>query len=189
MPRKPLTTAQRDLAAAYLPLARSLAKPYKARFPRLRAEFDSAAGLGVTQAARKFDAACGLRFATYARHRITFAMRDVLREALPLGFRESHRGPMTATIMHWRWLEWNAAEFLVHLQGAPAPGAAMETAEFLPALCRKLPARHAAVIRAMYIDGLDQHQTAAALGRGQSRISAIHAEALVLLRHELARPA
>ncbi len=90
--RAPLTAEQQDLAVRYLPLARSLARPFKMSWPGSRDEFESAANLALIEAAGSFDPGRNVKFATFARHRIWGALRDVQRGLLPLGWRCDAQG-------------------------------------------------------------------------------------------------
>ena len=74
-----LTKRRQELAAKYWPLARNLAKRFKAAYPKYVDEFDSAASVRLVECAGAFDRAHGIAFATYARHRIIWALRDVER--------------------------------------------------------------------------------------------------------------
>ncbi len=86
-----LTREQRKLAADYWPLALSLARPFKLRFPDLADDFDSAVAFALIGCARRYDGR--INFATYARHRMIGSLlsllvhrrRGVSVEAGPLG--------------------------------------------------------------------------------------------------------
>ena len=64
--RAPLSAGQQTLALRYLPLARKLARPFKAAWPALRDDFDSAACLALVEAASSFDPERNVKFATFA---------------------------------------------------------------------------------------------------------------------------
>src|SRR5690349_18923074 len=85
--RSPLTAAQQELALRFLPLARSLARPFKMSWPSLRDDFESAACLALVESAEAFEPERNIKFITFARHRIWGALRDVQRSVLPLGWR------------------------------------------------------------------------------------------------------
>ena len=179
MARKPLTEAQQDLAARYLPLARSIARPYKARWPRLKEDFESAAGMALVEAAEAFDPSRNVRFATFARHRIRGALRDVLRKTVPMGFyrypgRIPVVGPMPANLpeRHAR---------VIGIQEEPPIDEAIEAVEAVESWLRKLPARHAAACRQIYLHGKSQLEAGRILGITQSRLSYMHAEAMSIL--------
>jgi hypothetical protein len=77
--RKPLTPEQQGMAERYISLARSLAKPYKRRWPSEWEELDSAALFALVEAVEAFDPSRGVPFGTFARIRILGALRDVCR--------------------------------------------------------------------------------------------------------------
>jgi DNA-directed RNA polymerase specialized sigma24 family protein len=65
-------------------------------------------------------------------------------------------------------------------------GEEYEEIEFLESCFRKLPAKHAAACRAIYIDGKNQGEAADAVGCSKSRLSNLHREALGLINDSLA---
>lgn len=71
-----LTVEQQQLVTQYLPLARSLAKPYRRRWPNHADEFESDAVYALIGAARRFDAARRVAFGHFARMRILGALKD-----------------------------------------------------------------------------------------------------------------
>src|SRR4051794_23814280 len=86
--RRPLTPRRQELAAAYLPLARRLARPYKQLRPEAREDYESAACYALVEAAESFNRRLGVKFATFASYRITGALREVQRKRTPLGYRD-----------------------------------------------------------------------------------------------------
>ncbi len=176
--RKPLTRAQQDLALKYLPLARSLAKPYKLSWPSSRDDFESAACLALVEAAEAFEPERNVKFATFARHRIWGALRDVQRGMVALGWRcdakhAPHVGGMPRDPeRHGR---------VLGLEHDNPVGSEMEAGETVEALLRRLPARHASACRQIYLNGKSQHEAARDLGCSQSRLSYIHREAMAIL--------
>ena len=77
-PRAPLTEDQRELAVQYLPLAQGIAQQLKT--PAAEGdELKSTAYLALVEAARTFDPARNVNFATYAQHRIRGALLDSQR--------------------------------------------------------------------------------------------------------------
>ncbi len=81
--RRPLTDEQRELAAGYTALASLVANDQIERRPSLlgplRDEVRAAAFDGLIDAAQKFRAGRGIKFSTYARHRIRGAIQDWMR--------------------------------------------------------------------------------------------------------------
>ena len=176
--RAPLTPAQQDLAMRYLPLARSLAKPYKASWPASRDEFESAACLALVEAAESFDPARNVKFATFARHRIWGALRDVQRGMIALGWRcDAAHAPTVGSLP--RDVEQHG--HVLGVQPEEPVGAALEAIDEIEGWLRKLPARHAAACREIYLRGKTQHEAARSMGFSQSRLSCIHREAMIFM--------
>ena len=176
--RTPLNEAQRDLAARYLPLARSLARPLKRAWPEACDEFESAACLALVEAAEAFEAGRGVRFATFARHRIRGALRDVQRKMVILGWR--------ADVTHApqiQCLRYNSEDRGRILGAEPDPpvGTQLEMAEEVEDWLKKLPPKHAAACRELYLNERTQMEAADAIGCSQSRLSYMHREALAML--------
>jgi RNA polymerase sigma factor (sigma-70 family) len=175
----PLSPDRSELAARYLPFARKIAKPYKDNWPRDPDEFDSAVCLALVEAAQSFDPGRNIKFATYARHRIWGALRDVQRDMVLAGWRsDREHAPGFLSLLP------RAEEYGRLMLTTPDPrvGEELERAELLESWLKKLPAHYAAACRAIYLRGETQAQAAAALGTSKSRISAWLKEALVILR-------
>ncbi len=162
MRRGPLTADQQDLAARYLPLARSLSQPFWRAWPSSYEEFDSAACLGLVEAARTFDPTRGVKFGTFVRHRILGSLRDVQRGLMAP--RPRRRGKDTPAA-----------------NPPPDVGAELEASDEVVSLLRQLPRRHAAACRGIYLEAKTQNEVARDLGCSQSRLSVIHRESLAML--------
>jgi RNA polymerase sigma factor (sigma-70 family) len=176
--RTPLTDEQRDLAERYLPLARALAKPLKETWPIARDEFESAACMALVEAAEAYEAGRGVRFATFARHRIRGALRDVQRKMVILGWRKDvNRAPSVQALCY-------SSEQHGRILGAEADspvGAELEMAEEVEVWLRKLPPKHAAACRELYLNDRTQVEAAEAIGCSQSRLSYMRREAIAML--------
>ena len=176
--RMRLNNDQRDLAERYLPLARALAKPLKAAWPGAWDEFESAACMALVEAAGAYEPERGVKFGTFARHRIRGALRDVQRKMVALGWRSdaSHApnvgGMNDETETHGRILNSEP--------DAPV-GSMLEAEEEIDTLLRRLPSRHAAACRELYLMGKTQVEAARAIGCSQSRLSSVHREAIAML--------
>jgi RNA polymerase sigma factor (sigma-70 family) len=182
--RRPLTPDQQALAARYLPLARSLARPLKAAWPDSRDEFESVACLALVQAAESFDPARGFAFATFARYRIAGALRDALRHRVPYGWRdEAEHAPARFSLFPHAE---ESGRVLVAEPDLPI-GSELEAIEAGEGWLRKLPPKHAAALRRIYLHGETHAQAAAVLGLSASRIAFMHREALDLLRESAGR--
>lgn len=161
----PLSSSQSDLAARYIPLATRMARRFRYVFPRERPDFRSAAYLGLCQAARRFDPAVGVDFATYARHWIDGAMRrhrahvwDGRPEHLPADILDTAR-PV--------WSDLDDRDAAIDL-------------------IRRLPGKHRHLCRLLYLDGLDRRAAARVMGLSKARVSRLHNEAMRLMRRQAA---
>jgi len=173
-------------------MARKLAKSFKAQFPSHRDEFDSAAMLGLVEAAQAWDPARNVVFSTFARQRVLGSLLDVQRRMIPRGFAADPEhapvvtslssGPVAFVLEHedtrWRLLRlrnWRIDE------KQPPPDKSLSDREDLDAWLRQLPARHASILHALCVEGLTQQETARRLGLCQSRVCVLRREALSLL--------
>lgn len=196
--RRPLTPDRQALAERYYPLALALARPLKRSFPADRDEFESAAGLALVEAAESYDPRFGVKFPTFARHRISGALRDVQRNRIPGGYRDDpeaapsvlstspavdedgycHEAPA------YRLLWQDHIEDPANIVGAePAPpvGFEFDEEDAVEHWLRKLPTRHAEALRRIYLHGDTHARAGAALGLSASRIAFMHREALAML--------
>lgn len=176
--RTPLNNVQQVLAARYVPMAKSLAKPLKTAWPVEGEEFESAAMLALVEAAQSYDPTRNVKFATFARYRIWGALRDVQRSLIMSGWRGDMENAPAITS-----LTYDAEEngrVLGTEQDRPA-GEEFEALEFVENCLRKLPAKHAAACRHIYLEGKSQVEAAEALGCSKSRLSYLHKEALELI--------
>jgi RNA polymerase sigma factor for flagellar operon FliA len=202
-----LTTSQQELAAKYTPYARSIAGKFTSRCwdhsPSMRDEYTSVALMALSESARSFDPARGVKFATWAGTRIRYAMLDRRRAMVPLGF----RGREGLQPWVYGFIEAEDVELATHFVGGPwvnpedryvrdanlyggtlgrprTPTRAEidESREVVEELCRHLPANHEKVVRLIYLGGMTQDETAKAVGYSKSRVSVLHAEAIEILR-------
>lgn len=179
MPRKPMTAAQQDLAARFVPLARHLARPLQRAWPSLREDLESAALAGLVEAAQAFDPGRGVRFATFARLRIGGALRDVQRRSAMKGW----RADPSAAPERMGLAPDSELQGTVLLAGAAAPpDEDLDARDAVEGWLRKLPPRHAAAMRRLYLHGENQAVAAAAVGCSQSRLCVLHRESLAMLR-------
>lgn len=176
--RRPLTPARQRLAERFLPLAYAIAHPHIRAWPWVGDEFESAANMALVEAAESFDPKRNVRFATYARHRIQGALRDVKRRMTPGGWRSdpSHApaiGPLSDNPETWGRI--------IGAEPDPPVDEALETSDEIDQLLRRLPRRHAEACRRIYLQGKTQAEAARELGCSQSRLSCMHREALTML--------
>jgi RNA polymerase sigma factor (sigma-70 family) len=171
--RKPLTPEGQGLADRYVPLARSLARPFWRGWPRQRDEFESAATLALVEAAEAFDMGRNVGFATFARRRIVGSLLDTrarLKGARGTGRRTiiPEPGPLPS-------------EDRLPTRTA-TDEQALEDEDQFDLWMRRLPRQYARACRLIYQDGLQQSAAAAEMGLSQSRVSSLHSTALAMLR-------
>lgn len=174
--RKPLNAEQQALATRYLPLARALALPLKMTWPSARDEFASAAMLGLVEAAESFDPERDVKFATFARHRIRGALRDVQRRLVALGWRcDAANAPrIYGDVVESR------GRVLGVEPDAPV-GTEMEARDEIEHRLKALPPRTAQALRLIYLCRCTQGEAARRIGCSQSRMSFLHQEGLAML--------
>jgi RNA polymerase sigma factor (sigma-70 family) len=175
---KPLSEAQQELAAKFLPLARSLARPLKEMFAIWRDEFESAACLALVEAARSFDPSRNIQFATFARFRIRGALVDVGRVMGLSGWeKEEDDAPGVVTLT-----PYNEEHGQVLVASNPPPvGSELDDVDAVEHLLHKLPKKHATVCRMQYLYGKTQSEIASMLGCSQTEVTRLHLKALELL--------
>lgn len=187
-----LSPAKQDLAAEYLPLALALARPLKHAWAVAHDEFESAALMALVEAARVYDNTRKVRFATFARHRVRGALRDVQRSLALKGFRQDPNAPDAPRLLSLQLSVGSNAEprvrFVLAEEREDNPETVVDETDALEAWLRKLPRRHAAACREIYLNDCTQAEAAHRLGCSQSRLSYMHHEALVMLRRGLGLP-
>ncbi len=173
-----MTEEQQELAAQYLPLARSLAKPLKEIFSQWRDEFESAACMALVEAARSFDPSRNIQFATFARFRIRGALVDVGRGMGLDGFEDNPEdapGMVSLT-------PYNEEHGKVLIAVSPPPvGSEFEDIDAVEHILRKLPKKHATVCRLHYLYGKTQSEIAGTLACSQAEVTRLHKKALEFL--------
>lgn len=177
--RTPLTNEQQGLANRYVPMAKSLAKPLKISWPMEREEFESAALLALVEAAQSYDPSRNVKFATFARYRIWGALRDVQRGLITAGYRgDVAHAPSVSSLF------FDAEEHgrLLGTEPDGPVGAEFDAIEFVEHWLRKLPAKHAAACREIYLNDRSQGEAANLVGCSKSRLSYLHKESLELLK-------
>ncbi len=176
--RQRLTPDQQELAASHVPLARSLAKPMKEKWPLEIEEFDSAACYALVEAAQSFNADRNVKFATFARIRIIGALSDTQREIFSRKYERDMPNART-----YRYVPGGEEKGILMMTSQDAPVAdQVDAVEEVEHWLRKLPSRLALACREVYLKDRTQLQVAKALGCSKSRVSVLHAEALDLLR-------
>ena len=176
--RSPLTAPQQDLAVKYLPMARSLARPYKMSWPAHRDDFESAACGALVESAGTYDPSRNVKFSTFARHRIWGSLRDVQRSLVALGWRcDPKHAPLITSLPR----DPEGKGRVLGGDSLPPVGQEFDDIEAIEHMFEALPERHALACRQVYLHGKSQYQAAAALGCSQPRFSFIHREAISIL--------
>lgn len=190
----PLTPDRQKVAAAHLPLARSMAAPFTAAYPRWGHDFESAACMGLVEAARYFDPSCNIRFATFARSRIAGSLKDALVHLRRMGLAGASRvapgqfpgfaslkGEMRG-LGPWWLSRPNRRESSSHVDAvswsSPHEVDLDDAAEHL---LRKLPGRHAQALRIVALEGKTQAEAARAMGCSSAQISRLIGQSRSLL--------
>lgn len=171
--RSPLSADQQLMASQHLSIARVLARQHSKRCGLDADELEGTASLALVEAAQTYNPARGIRFGTYARHRIDGAIRDSIRVMLTER-RASEKKDFeddeypTRTRMGRFRFEDRDRDFVD----------AVDTVENW---LKKLPPQHAAACRQIYVEGLPQVKAADWLACSKSRLSALHKEAIAML--------
>ena len=176
---EPLTEEQRKLALRFLPLARSLAKPLKMLFRQWKDEFESAAALALVEAARSFDPARKIKFATFARFRIRGALVDVGRGMGLAGWEGEDSDDVPGVVTLTPFNEEHG-QVLVAV-AAPPVGSEFEDIDAVEQWLRKLPKKHASVCRQYYLYGKTQSEIAEGMGCSQAEVTRLHKKSIELL--------
>lgn len=179
----PLTEEQQRLAADNIHLARRIARPYKTACPRLRDDIESAAMLGLLYAATRYDSSLGFAFSTCAWSRIRGTVLNVIR------FDCGGLGGASAMCMSDRRPRCLTTPNPGNLKGSrplacgsiPRVAREMLDADAVDDIVRKLPAKHAKVLKAIALGGLSQQETAARLNCSQTEVSRLIRESRQLL--------
>lgn len=161
-------------------LARVMARVQARRYPRWRDDWESAAYLGLVQAAQMFDPTRGVKFDTFARPRIAGSMLDARRGLGPAGWKRIRlQGPAPRT----KTLDCDVAD-----RGASSVGTDLERSDDFDALVRHLYPGERVVIRLRYFEDLSQDEIAQRIGCSQANVSHRHTRGLAVLRERLTPP-
>ncbi|HTN76839.1 MAG TPA: sigma-70 family RNA polymerase sigma factor [Pirellulaceae bacterium] len=206
--------SRQELMSKYLGLVRALAWKIHRKLPK-HVDVEELVGyghLGLAEAAKSFDESRGLKFSTFAYHRIRGSIFDGLAEMNWFRAADYHAGsyehsaeppdppgpdgapPERASLTQQRSKVFSLAQMEAS-QGdsisdgdAPAPGSRMEQREVedrLSAFISKLPAQTQQMIRWVYYDGMTLKEVAERMGHDKSWASRLHASALRHLQQAL----
>lgn len=175
-PKPPLDDAQRALTLQYLPLARAMAGRVARKWPAGSDDFQSAAFLGLVEAAQAFDPNRGVSFATFARRRVQGALIDAQRSLLIKGWRGTSKiRPRFVQLEE----DSEARGRVVGAQDDRPVGAELEAAEAVEHWLEKLPARDSAALRLIHLDGKTQAEAAALVGCSPATIHRLNRETVL----------
>jgi RNA polymerase sigma factor (sigma-70 family) len=180
--RVPLTAEQQNLAMKYIPMAKALAKPLRLSWPGRGEEFHSEALLALVQAAQSFDASWNVKFATFARYRIWGALRDVQRGMVLDYLKSNIECPAPFGSLH---PESEELGIIIGAEPDRHIGEELEAVDFVEQWLKKIPPKHAAACREIYLNDRSQGEAATHLGCCKSRLSTLHSEALEYLKDTL----
>lgn len=176
----PLTQEQQELATHYLPLARALAGRMRYAWPGAQDEFESAALLALVEAAQSFDPTRGVKFTTFAHHRIWGALRDLRREL----YSQGGRGDVANSQFHRFQGLGSDPESHGRVIGAEPDepvGTEMENLDAIENWIRLLPRTHSLAFRHIYLDGKTKEETARLVGCSKAYLTRLHQEAITWL--------
>jgi RNA polymerase sigma factor for flagellar operon FliA len=145
--------------------------------------------IGLIQAVDRFDQARGLKFRTYAQHRIWGAMQDLLRDEDPLSRLERRRVRASAPALSATGHGTPPAtvsldQIPIRCLASPAQPAFTLRAEVREAR-RSLSPRENRVIELLYDFGWQSREVAREMRVNESRISQIKTRAIARLRFQL----
>jgi RNA polymerase sigma factor (sigma-70 family) len=183
------------LAADHFEWARRIAAKLTANLPAFADEAESAALLGLWEAARNFDASRGLKFKTFAGPRVVGAIKDAMRAGQPKGLRSRRKDrdresePATINEYDLAWdTEGRSSGNLALVPSGDGPvGWEIEYDDEVTALSRRLPREQQRAFRASYLDcrGRTMKGAGVVVGMSESRVSQIHTFASVALRESI----
>ena len=191
----PRQAAARETAIVQnLDIVNNLARRLRRRVPACVTldDLTSAGTIGLIKAVDRFDGSRGLKFRTYAQHRILGAMLDFLRAEDPLSRTERRRvcesAPMsnTPTTISLDQLPAPVVNRLVAIEDRAAD--ALLVREEVRKIRQCLSARENRVMTLLFESGWQNRQVAADLKVNESRISQIKQRALAKLRVALELP-
>lgn len=182
------SSARENAILQNLDLVRSTARRFQRRVPPCVTfdDLSSAGMVGLIHAVDRFDQTRGLKFKTYAQHRIWGAMQDFLRDEDPLSRTERKRVRNSApalTATGYGNSTANVSLDDIHPRCLAAPGStSFAVRPELQAARGHLSARENRVVTLLYDFGWQNREVAAELHVNESRVSQIKQKALSKLR-------
>jgi RNA polymerase sigma factor (sigma-70 family) len=172
-----MTPEQQALAMHYLPLARRLAKPFKETWAPYRDDFESAACLGLIEAAQTYDSSKHVKFPTFARRRILGELRDVKRDMQLSGWRDCEDPP---TVEHLGDKTGDTGQVL-GITADPPVETVLDAHDIVDHWLKRLPKVNATACRLIYLEAMTHRQAGAAMDRSKTRVQRLHKESLEIL--------
>jgi RNA polymerase sigma factor (sigma-70 family) len=154
---------------------------YREAHPSLADDLESAAMLALCDAARRWSAERGVKWATYLSLKVRWACLDCLREELPCGFRGKDVRRNGGTVVPPRTLQLAGAGGWIPGR-EPEPGEAADEARDLRRWLGHLTRQQAAVCRLVCVEGYTQLEAGRRLRLSQSRVHFLINEAAAVLR-------
>jgi RNA polymerase sigma factor (sigma-70 family) len=143
----------------------------------VRDEFVSTAFLALVEAAQTFDAARQVNFATYARHHISGALRDLRRDLCTRGCWSKHAYCEIPKVVRLG-RDFEEHHRVIGDEPDEPVEIDLETRDLIEGLIRQLPRKHAAAFRHIYLNGKSQEEAARLVGCSASYMSRLHREAI-----------
>jgi RNA polymerase sigma factor (sigma-70 family) len=187
-PPQKLNAKRAKLAADYMPLAKNLAKLRAAKLQFLRDELIGEAILALCIAAATWKPKLCPKFGTWAAYKIQWALLDVLRGELPMGFRSARfsrdSAPATYCVDMGR-IEKRRGEALVQPGRVPWQLVGLDQVDAVEAAIARVPAHSRALMRRIYVDGMSVTEAGKAEGLNRCQAMNRHFKALRRLAETL----
>lgn len=157
---KRLSDAQRDMVSRNIPLALRAARPFERSGSHWVDDVRQEALVALMGAARTWDSSSGRRFSSYAWCRVQWHLTDWMR-----GEYRRRRRPTCP------------------IADAVGPDVGpIDARDFVEVALRRLPRYEAEVMRSIYIDELNQRETAQRMRRSRASVSQLHSDAIERVR-------
>jgi RNA polymerase sigma factor for flagellar operon FliA len=201
------------LIEKHIGYAHAIAADLLKKYPRLdRRDLESAAELGLVQAANDYDPSRGVSFTTFAYYRIRGAVLDDIRQVSRVSKFETSANDymiaytatttgrtsrkavakdlkhLTASLVITYLLSEDTQTFDGSLPGTVSPIDQLirtEQRNRLRKALRRLPARYYQVLHSYYYDDMSFKQIGHEIGFSESWVSRIHAQGLRMIRDEI----
>lgn len=191
---EPLDLDRRELAAKYIPLALATARKFAYGWGWIRDEMESAALVALVEAARTFDPARNVRFATFLRKRLMGALLDTRRSMSqsfarldPDDFYDEDDPNWARTKSLSNLSPDEVLDFEERIVGNSESTDEMSLCDVHDSLrveFLRLPPRHREVMEGVYVQHLSYDELAVSMRCSKPRVAAIHRESLDMLLND-----